>query len=123
MAFRWADPTTWPWFIWIWIAVALLNLLRPLWVRYRLRIATSWPLVTGRIESTESGALEHRWFQSRRYSYVATLIYTYSVAGQVERNSTGATSSQRIKPRNIPGDCRAVWFRSTTTPISPCNRH
>lgn len=28
---RWADPRTWPWFVYVWLAILLVGLVKPIW--------------------------------------------------------------------------------------------
>jgi hypothetical protein len=84
---RWADPSTWPWFIYVWLALFLAGWLKPLWRWIQRNRASSWPTATGQIESV-SVSEPKRFFLStsprgRAPAYVAELAYSYSVAGNV----------------------------------------
>src|SRR5215475_6762681 len=49
--FRWTDPHTWPWMIWVWVAFILLGWIAPLWRWFQRDRANSWPSAIGSIES------------------------------------------------------------------------
>src|SRR5580693_6771511 len=51
--FRWTDPTTWPWIIYLRLAVLVGGWLLRWWRWLKRRRAAGWPIADGRIESTE----------------------------------------------------------------------
>ena len=79
-AFRWTDPTTWPWMIWVWLAIMAAGWAAPAWAKFRRIRAAGWPMAEGRIESVD---VDKPFFSlsTRRGYYVAELGYSYSVAG------------------------------------------
>ena len=79
-AFRWIDPTTWPWIVYVWLAFLLLGWAKPVWNWFRRKRATSWPVAEGRIESIEITKPRFSLTTKRGY-YVVELGYSYSVAG------------------------------------------
>jgi hypothetical protein len=80
--FRWADPATWPWMIYVWVALLVGGWLLSSWRWLKSRRATGWPIADGRIESTEV-AKPNFSFTTKRGYYVAQLGYSYSVAGSI----------------------------------------
>lgn len=86
--FRWADPRTWPWIVYVWLVLIAAGWLRPLWRWIQRNRAKSWPTVTGQIESDSVNKSKGSFISStpRRSSptHVAELGYSYSVAGNVE---------------------------------------
>jgi CubicO group peptidase (beta-lactamase class C family) len=86
--FRWADPGTWPWFVYVWLAATVAGFVKPLWRWIQRNRAKSWPITTGQIESASVNEPEPGFMSStpRRGSraYVAELGYSYRVVGQVE---------------------------------------
>ncbi len=48
--FRWADPATWPWVVWAWLAMLLFGCAKPLWRWFQRQRTQGWPTVQGRIE-------------------------------------------------------------------------
>lgn len=80
--FRWADPSTWPWIIYVWLALLIGGWLLRSWRWLRRRRATGWPIADGRIESTEVTKPNFSFTTKRGY-YVAQLGYSYSVAGSI----------------------------------------
>ncbi len=48
--FRWTQPGTWPWMVWVWLAFFAAAQVKPLWKRFQRSRAQSWPVVQGRIE-------------------------------------------------------------------------
>lgn len=86
--FRWTDPSTWPWFLYVWLAVFLAGWLKPLWPWIQRRRASSWPTTSGQIESVTVSEAKRSFFStSPRGSsplYFAQLGYSYSIEGKVE---------------------------------------
>jgi Protein of unknown function (DUF3592) len=83
--FRWTDPGTWPWTVYVWFALILAGWLKPLWRWFQRNRANSWPTASGQIESS-SVDKSNRFFPSKSWRgsplpYVAELGYSYSVAG------------------------------------------
>ncbi len=82
---RWADPRTWPWFVWWCIAVLLLGWAKPAWQWFKRQRAQGWPTVTGRIESVEVKQIGPFQLSSARRgrgpAYAAQLAYSYTVEG------------------------------------------
>jgi uncharacterized protein DUF3592 len=86
--FRWADPHTWPWFLYVELAAIAGGFALPLWRWIQRNRAKGWPIATGQIESVsvnESKQFLTSW-KPRQSSttYVAELGYSYSVAENVE---------------------------------------
>jgi Protein of unknown function (DUF3592) len=79
---RWTDPTTWPWIIYLWLALLVGGWLLSSWRWLRRRRAAGWPIADGRIESTEVTKPNFSLTTKRGY-YVAQLGYSYSVAGSI----------------------------------------
>jgi hypothetical protein len=84
---RWTDPSTWPWIVYVWLALFLAGWLKPLWRWIQRNRASSWPTTVGQIESV-SVSEPKRFFISTTprgssATYVAKLGYSYSVAGNV----------------------------------------
>jgi len=79
-ASRWSDPSTWPWFLYVWAAFALIGLIKPARAWLMNRRATSWPVTEGHIESVV--VKEPSWsFTRRQVGLIATISYAYSIAG------------------------------------------
>jgi hypothetical protein len=81
---RWADPTTWPWVVYVWLAFILAGWSVPAWRWLQRKRAAGWPVADGRIESVAVSKPSFSFTAKRGY-YVAELGYSYSVAGS--RNS------------------------------------
>jgi hypothetical protein len=83
---RWADPATWPWVVWAWLAILLVGFAKPLWRWLRRRRAQGWPAAPGRIESVK--VRKRRPFsistspRGGRLLYTAELAYSYSLEGR-----------------------------------------
>lgn len=77
---RWTDPTTWPWIIYAWLILLVSSWLSSSWRRLKRSRAAGWPMVDGRIESTEVTKPSFSFTTKRGY-YIAQLRYSYSVAG------------------------------------------
>jgi Protein of unknown function (DUF3592) len=78
--FRWAEPKSWPWFLYLWLAFLLLGWLVPAWKWLRRKRAGAWPAAQGHIETVE---ITKRRFSltTQRGSHVAQLGYSYAVTG------------------------------------------
>jgi Protein of unknown function (DUF3592) len=79
---RWTDPTTWPWIIYLWLALLVGGWLLTSWRWLKRRRAAGWPIADGRIESTEITKPSFSLATKRGY-YVAEVAYSYSIAGSV----------------------------------------
>jgi hypothetical protein len=80
---RWTDPTTWPWIIYLWLALLVGGWILSSWRWLKRRRAADWPIADGRIESTEVTKPNFSFTTKRGYS-VARLGYSYSVAGSIQ---------------------------------------
>ena len=80
--FRWTDPATWPWIIYVWLVLLVGGWLFSSSRWLRRRHATGWPIADGRIESIEVTKPNFSFTTKRGY-YVAQLGYSYSVAGSI----------------------------------------
>src|SRR5215472_7025656 len=49
--FRWTDPHSWPWIVYVWLAFLFVGWLKPFWQWLQRGQAKSWPTASGRIES------------------------------------------------------------------------
>jgi hypothetical protein len=88
--FRWADPSTWPWIVWVWVAFIAIGWLKPLWRWMRRQRASSWPTASGQIEYASVSEAKSFWFTSRRGnspSHLGELGYSYLVAGNTYNGS------------------------------------
>lgn len=83
--FRWTDPHTWPWMVYVWLALIAAGWLKPLWQWMQRRRASGWPTVIGQIDSVSVNESKRTFFSTaprgRSPGYVAELSYSYSVAG------------------------------------------
>jgi hypothetical protein len=84
--FRWTDPTTWPWFVYVWLAMLLAGWAKPIWRWLERRQASSWPTAQGRVESVsvkpKKQFLVSTTPRGRAPAFTAELAYSYSVEGQ-----------------------------------------
>jgi len=48
--FRWTDPSTWPWIVYVWLALILVGWLKPAWRWMHRQRTSSWPTASGQIE-------------------------------------------------------------------------
>ena len=83
--FRWTDPHTWPWMVYVWIALIALGQVKPLWKWIQRNRAKSWPLTSGTIEFATVDEVKRGLFSSNSFgrssSHVAEINYAYSVGG------------------------------------------
>ena len=82
-AFRWTDPGTWPWMVWVWLTFIAIGWLKPVWRWMQRQRASSWPTASAKIEY--ASVEENKGFLSSRRrnsaAYVGELGYSYFVAG------------------------------------------
>ncbi len=83
LSFRWTDPATWPWVIWVWLVFLLVGAIKPAWRRLKSWQASAWPSVTGQIESVD--VTEPKRFlgltTSQKETFFAEIRYSYQVDG------------------------------------------
>jgi hypothetical protein len=83
---RWTDPSTWPWIVYVWLAMLAFSCVKPLWRWFQRNRARNWPLVNGQIESISVTGAKRTPFSASSgstSSYVAELGYSSPVAGNV----------------------------------------
>jgi hypothetical protein len=96
--FRWTDPYTWPWVVWVWACSLLLGWIAPLWKWLQRDRLKSWPTANGFVESI--GEPEPRKFpgftilpgSSHRSLEIR---YSYFVLGQLFRGRHTLDSSSK----------------------------
>jgi len=76
---RWADPRSWPWFVYLWFAFLLAPWAKPALRWLRQKRAASWPITQGRITAAEVGKPTWRGRNSPKCE--AEISYTYWVDG------------------------------------------
>ncbi|HVH69861.1 MAG TPA: hypothetical protein VNB49_01965, partial [Candidatus Dormibacteraeota bacterium] len=83
--FRWTDPSTWPWFVYVWLALILVGWLKPLWRWMQRQRASSWPTASGQIEYASVSEPKPSFLsgsgRGNSPSHVGELGYSYFVAG------------------------------------------
>jgi hypothetical protein len=83
--FRWTDPRSWPWFVFVWLAFTAAGFAKPLWRRLKRNKAQGWSLAPGRIESVDARQPKVLFFfapsKDSSANHLAELKYSYSVAG------------------------------------------
>ena len=118
---RWTDPATWPWIIYLWLALLVGGWLLSSWRWLRRRRAAGWPIANGRIESTEVTKPNFSFTTKRGY-YVARLGYSYSVSGnthsgQYKREFPTEPAADDFV-RDLKGKAVAVRYRSSKPSLS-----
>jgi hypothetical protein len=76
----WKDPSTWPWFLYAWAAFFLAGATKPIWRWFQQARVTSWPVVDGRIDSTNITSPSFSVFGKQGH-YLTELLYSYSAEG------------------------------------------
>ena len=85
--FRWGNPSTWPWFIWVWLGLILLSYSQPARRWLAKRRANAWPVVSGHIESINVTQPKPKTFFGLTLSsndspvFQAAIAYSYRVDG------------------------------------------
>jgi hypothetical protein len=84
-SFRWTDPSTWPWIVYVWFAMFLAGSMKPSWRWIQRQRANSWPAASGQIEYASVSEAKQSFFSTSRRgnspSHVGELGYSYFVAG------------------------------------------
>ena len=119
--FRWTEPNTWPWFLYIWLAFVLGGWLLPLWRWLQREQAKSWPTTTGRIDSAY--VAEPKRFlgltlqPNRSRTYDAVLEYSYTLSGDAFRakykRSFGSEGEALEFLRDLEGQTVPVQYHSS----------
>jgi hypothetical protein len=76
-ALRWADPSTWPWMVYVWLAYILAGWAAPLWRWLQRRRASGWPVANGRIESIRVTKSPFSVYFQTRLLRCATRIFVF----------------------------------------------
>jgi len=118
--FRWNEPNTWPWFLYIWLAFFLSGWLLPLWRWLQREQAKSWPTTTARIDSAYIG--EPKRFlgltlqSGRSRTYDAILAYSYILSGDTfhaeYKRSFGSEGEAQEFQRGLEGQTVPVQYNS-----------
>jgi hypothetical protein len=111
--FRWTDPATWPWMLYVWLAFILAGRSFPAWGWLRRKRATGWPVADGRVESVKVSNRRLSFTVNRSY-YFAELGYSYSVAGTLNsgRNRRDFPTEQEAEEfvRDLQGKAVVVHY-------------
>jgi hypothetical protein len=118
--FRWSDPHTWPWVVYVWFAFLLANGIRPLWKRYQAQLANSWPPALGQIDHAylqEPKKLLGLTLQNdRNRTHTAVLSYSYKISGDsfqgAYRRQFGTEEEAREFLRGLEGQPVSVQYNS-----------
>ena len=132
--FRWADPHTWPWTIYVWLAFLADGQLRPLWRWIHRNRAESWPIASGQIESLTVSESKRSFVLSTPRGNSPKIVvergYSYSVAGNVETGTYKrdfSTEEALEFQRDLKGKPVAVHYNpnkpSKSTLSEPSSRH
>lgn len=124
-AFQWAEPHTWPWPIYVWLALMAAGWLRTIWKWSQRNRAKSWPITSGQIESVTVNSSKPFFisFLPRGNSgvYKAEIGYLYSVAGNVEsgfyKREFGTEKEAEEFLRDLKGKSLGVHYN----PAKPSN--
>jgi hypothetical protein len=85
----WTHPSTWPWVIYVWLALLLASGIKPLWRRLQQQRAEGWPTTQGKIEEVSIGPKKHFLasmnLQAAEGSPIAGLGYSYTLGGETYR--------------------------------------
>jgi len=118
--FRWSDPHTWPWFLYVWISFLLVGWLKPLWKWLQREQAKSWPTTTGQIDSAYIA--EPKRFlgltlqSSRSRTYDAVRAYSYTLSGDTfggkYKRSCGSEEEAQEFLRGLEGQTVPVQYNS-----------
>jgi hypothetical protein len=120
---RWTDPSTWPWIVYVWLALVAVGWVKPLWRWFQRNRASSWPTATGQIESISVSEAKRSFFSASQRgsspSYVAKLGYSYSIGGNLEtgfyKREFGMEEEASEFVRDLKGKPVAVHYN----PIKP----
>jgi hypothetical protein len=104
--FEWTHPGTWPWLIYVWLAVFAAGWLKPVWHFFERNRAGSWPNVAGQIEFVSASPIGNKG------PCEAELGYLYSVVGNAYNGNY---------KRALEGEAEALEFirdlKGKTVPV------
>lgn len=120
--FRWSDPRSWPWFVFVWLALTAAGFVKPLWRRLKRSRAQNWSSAPGRIELVDARQPKVLFFfvpsKDSSANHLAELKYSYSLEGN---SFTGRYE------REFPTEWEAWEFlrdlqgKSVTVSVNPLN--
>ena len=117
--FKWTDPHTWPWPVWIWVGFVALSWGASVWKWWRRKATESWPTVHGTIDSAK--VHEKRGLFGLKDSsgprFTVELTYSYSLEGQArwgryERDFDSEAEAEEFV-RDLEGRTVAVSYATT----------
>src|SRR5215470_17708337 len=99
--FRWTEPHTWPWIVWVWAGFLLLGWVAPIWKWLQRDRVKSWPATSGFVECI--GEPEPRKFlgwtiPQSSSNGIFEIQYSYSALGQSFRGRYKLDSSSKFSP-------------------------
>jgi Protein of unknown function (DUF3592) len=115
---RCTDPSTWPWIVYVWLAMFAVGWVKPLWRWFQRNRVSSWPTAIGQIESISVSEAKRSFFSASQRgsspSYVAKRDYSYSIWGDVEagfyKREFGTENEASEFVRDLKGKPVAVHY-------------
>ena len=123
LPFRWSDPHTWPWIVYVWLAFLFVGGLKPFWQWLQRGQAKSWPTASGRIESATLA--EPKRFlgltlqPERSRGHVAVLAYSYSLSGNTFQGEYKRTFGSDAEVQDFLRDLRGMPVPVQYNPNKP----
>jgi len=123
---HWTDPSTWPWFVYVWMAMFMIGWIKPLWRWFQRNRASGWPGVGGQVESVAVNEAKRSFFSpslgGSSPSHVAELRYSYSPAGNREvgcyKREFGTEGEASEFVRELQGKPVAVHYNPDKPSVS-----
>ena len=121
-ALKWSDPTTWPWFAYVWVAVVLTGAVKYAARWLQARQVANWPAAEGRVEFAEVSPAKEGFFtlDRRGTQFLAQFVYSYSAgegreSGRFQRKFASERSAHEFvrdlkgKPIMVRYDPNRRW--------------
>jgi len=101
MPFRWNDPGTWPWVVYVWLGLIVLSWIKPLWRKIQSNKTLTWTACPARVDSLYVSHKERSFWAGRQnLAYLAGFFYSYSPAGRKETGSYEQEFARRAEAAN-----------------------
>src|SRR5881394_4139122 len=99
--FGWTNPSSWPWFVYVWLALIFAGWLKPVWRWYLRQRASSWPTASGQIEYASVSEAKRFFLPSsprgNAPAYVGELGYSFSLQETRTPDTTSGDSGAKRK--------------------------
>jgi hypothetical protein len=117
LPFRWNDPGTWPWIVYLWIGLFVLSWIKPLWRKLQSNRVLNWPVCPARVDSVYVIDKKRSfWTTQQGPAYVGGFFYSYSAEG---RKATGSYEQEFASKAEAANYVRELEGKPVTVSYHP----